>query len=134
VTTDDERERADLLSRIDFFRGCTPAEIEDVAKLVDDRHYAPGEELCHQSDATLDAFALIDGEVSVVVDGEQVATARPGDVIGELSMLGPGRRSATVVAATPVRAFVIDPREVDSVLAADPSASQRLGRHATNDE
>lgn len=134
MTTDDERERAEILSGIDFFRKCTPREIDDIAKLAEDRNYGPGEELCHQTDATLDAFALVDGEVSIIVDGEEVATARPGDVIGEMSMLGSGHRTATVVAITPVRVFVIDPREVDSVLAADPSASQRLGRHATNED
>jgi CRP/FNR family transcriptional regulator, cyclic AMP receptor protein len=129
VTTDDERERAEILRGIGFFRKCTPREIDDIAKLAVDRNYGPGEELCHQTDATLDAFTLIEGEVTIIADGEQVATARAGDVIGELSMLGSGHRTATVVAVTPVRAFVIDPREVDSVLAADPSAAQRLGGH-----
>jgi CRP-like cAMP-binding protein len=87
-----------------------------------------GEELCRQSDAQTDAFAIVDGEASVTVDGELVGTARPGDVIGELSMLGTGRRTATVSAITAVRVLVIDPREIDSVLAADPSSGQRLGR------
>ena len=133
MTTDEERERAEILRGIDFFRKCTDREIDDIAKLADDRNYAPGDELCHQRDATLDAFALVDGEVSIVHDGEQVATARAGDVIGELSMLGSGHRTATCVALTPVRAFVIDPREIDSVLAADPSAAQRLGRHEVSE-
>jgi hypothetical protein len=33
-----------------------------------------------------------------------------------------------VSAITAVRVLVIDPREIDSVLAADPSSGQRLGR------
>jgi CRP-like cAMP-binding protein len=128
MTQPESTATAELLSRIDFFRGCTPREIADIANVVVERRFAVGDALCRQGDAETDAFALIDGEASVVVDGEEVGTARPGDVIGELSMLGTGRRTATVTAITPARALVIDPREVDSVLAADPSSSQRLGR------
>jgi cAMP-dependent protein kinase regulator len=120
--------KAELLSRIEFFKGCTPREIDDIANLVVDKHIAAGEALCRQGDAETHAFALIEGEASVIVDGEPVGTAKPGDVIGELSMLGTGRRTATVTAISPMRLLVIDPREIDSVLAADPGSSQRLGR------
>jgi len=125
--------KAELLSRIEFFKGCTPPEIDDIANLVVDRHFAGGQALCRQGDAETHAFALIEGEASVIVDGETVGTAKPGDVIGELSMLGTGRRTATVAAITPVRVLVIDPREIDSVLAADPSSGQRLGRREHDD-
>jgi CRP-like cAMP-binding protein len=94
-----------------------------------DRHFAIGEELCRQGDAETHGFVLIDGDAAVVVDGEQVATATTGDVVGELSMLGTGRRTATLRALTPVHALLIEPDEIDSVLSADPSSSQRLGRH-----
>jgi CRP/FNR family transcriptional regulator, cyclic AMP receptor protein len=128
MTQPDTSGMAELLSRIEFFEGCTQREIDDIANLVVDRHFAAGETLCCQGDAETHAFALIEGEASVIADGEPVGTAKPGDVIGELSMLGTGRRTATVTAITPVHVLVIDPREIDSVLAADPSSSQRLGR------
>ncbi len=123
----DDVDKTTLLSEIDFFKGCTQREIEDIAKLTVDRRFPAGEELCQQGEAETEAFALIDGDASVIVDGKEVATAKPGDVVGELSMLGTGRRTATLRAITPVHALVIDPREVDSVLSADPSSSQRLG-------
>jgi cAMP-dependent protein kinase regulator len=132
MTNPGNADRAELLSQLDFFKGCTQREIDDIANLVVDRYFDMGEALCDQGDAETDAFALIEGEAAVMVDGEQVGTARPGDVIGELSMLGTGRRTATVSAITPVRVLVIDPREIDSVLAADPGSSQRLGRRKPN--
>ena len=46
-------------------------------------------------------------------------------------MLGDGRRQATLVARTSLRVLVLDPEEVDSVLAADPSAQRNLGPRAT---
>ncbi len=70
---------------------------------------------------------MVEGEAAVLVDGAQVATVTVGDVVGELSMLGNGHRTATLRALTPVHALVIEPDEIDSVLSADPSSSRRLG-------
>ena len=122
-------EKSALIAQVDFFKGCTQREINDVAKLLVDRHFAIGDELCRQGDAETHGFVLVEGEAAVLVDGEHVATASAGDVIGELSMLGTGRRTATLRALTPVHALLIEPDEIDSVLSADPSSSRRLGRH-----
>jgi len=53
---------------------------------------------------------------------------------GELSMLDSGRRSTTLRAVTPRQVLVLDPREIDSVLAADPSSARRLSRHGGSDD
>jgi CRP-like cAMP-binding protein len=124
----DAAEKSALIAQVDFFKGCTQREIDDVAKLLVDRHFAVGEELCRQGDSELNGFVLVDGEASVLVDGEQVAIATAGDVVGELSMLGTGHRTATLKALTPVHALLIEPDEIDSVLSADPSSARRLGR------
>lgn len=126
-------EKSALIAQVDFFKGCTQREIDDVAKLLVDRHFGIGEELCHQGDAVTYGFVLVDGEAAVVVDGEQVAIATGGDVVGELSMLGTGHRTATLRALTPVHALLIEPDEIDSVLSADPSSGQRLGRRDHDD-
>jgi CRP/FNR family transcriptional regulator, cyclic AMP receptor protein len=126
-------EKSALIGQVDFFKGCTQREIDDIAKLLEDRHFAAGEELCHQGEAETHGFVLVDGEAAVLVDDEQVATAGSGDVVGELSMLGTGHRTATLRALTPVHALLIAPDEIDSVLSADPSSAQRLGSHEHND-
>jgi CRP/FNR family cyclic AMP-dependent transcriptional regulator len=129
----DSSQKSALIAQIDFFRGCTQREIDDIAKLLVDRHFAVGDELCRQGEAETDGFVVVDGEAAVVEDGEEVGTAMPGDVVGELSMLGTGRRTATLRAVTPVHVLVIEPREIDSVLSADPSSGQRLGRREHDD-
>lgn len=55
----------------------------------------------------------------------------PGEVVGELAMLGDGHRKATLVARTPLRVLVLDADDIDSVLAADPHAQDNLGPRAT---
>jgi CRP/FNR family cyclic AMP-dependent transcriptional regulator len=129
----DTSQKSALIAQIDFFRGCTQREIDDIAKLLVDRHFAVGDELCRQGEAETHGFVLVDGEAAVVEDGEEVGTAKPGDVVGELSMLGTGRRTATLRAVTPVHVLVVEPQEIDSVLSADPSSGQRLGRREHDD-
>jgi CRP/FNR family cyclic AMP-dependent transcriptional regulator len=129
----DAAEKSALIGQVDFFSGCTKPEIDDIAKLLVDRHFAVGEELCHQGEAETHGFVLVDGEAAIIVDDEQVAVATRGDVVGELSMLDSGHRTATLRALTPVHALLIAPDEIDSVLSADPSSSKRLGRHEHNE-
>lgn len=124
----DVAEKSALIAQVDFFKGCTQRELQDIAKLLVDRHFAVGEELCRQGDSELNGFVIVDGDAAVLVDGEQVAIATAGDVVGELSMLGAGHRTATLKALSPVHALLIEPDEIDSVLAADPSSARRLGR------
>lgn len=129
----DAAAKSALISQVDFFSGCTQREIDDIAKLLADRHFAAGDELCHQGDAESYGFVVVEGEAAVIVDGEQAGTVTAGDVVGELSMLGNGHRTATLKALTPVHALLIEPDEIDSVLSADPSSGDRLGHRAHDD-
>lgn len=123
----DATQRATLLAEIDFFKGCTRRQVEDIAKLVSSRHLSSGDVLCRQGDFETDVFVLVDGEASVEINGKQVAVVGAGEVVGELSMEKGGHRTATLTASTPLHVLVLDPREVDSVLAADPSSAANLG-------
>lgn len=126
----DANERASLLSKVDFFKGCTERQVDEIARLVSSRELSAGEVLCRQGDHESDVFVLVDGEAKVEIDGKQIATVGTGEVVGELSMERGGHRTATLTALTPMRVLVLDPREVDSVLMADPGSAKNLGpRH-----
>jgi CRP-like cAMP-binding protein len=127
--SDDAKQAA--LAGVEFFQGLTPKELVDIARLAEERGYAVGEELCHESDFGRLVFVVLEGEADVDVGGKSVGTARAGDVVGELAMLGSGHRTATLTAITPMTVLVLEPDEVDSVLAADPSSAGRLGRRRT---
>lgn len=116
------------LAKVDFFEGCTDRELTDISHLAEQRGFAPGDELCHESAFDRIVFVVVDGEATVTKRGEEVGVVGAGDVVGELAMLGDGRRTATLTARTPMTVLALEPDEVDSVLAADPSSAQRLGR------
>ena len=54
-------------------------------------------------------FLLLEGMLDVEIDGETVARVGSGTVLGELAVLGNGRRTATLRAARPSRVAVLTP-------------------------
>jgi CRP/FNR family transcriptional regulator, cyclic AMP receptor protein len=63
------------------------------------------------------AFIIVSGTAAVSRGVEVIATVGPGDLVGELALLGDGRRTASVTAIEPVRALVMSAQEFASVLA-----------------
>jgi Cyclic nucleotide-binding domain len=68
-----------------------------------------GETLVVQGEPGADMFFLLEGMLEVEVDGEPVARVGSGAVVGELAVLGDGRRTATLRAARPSRVAVLTP-------------------------
>jgi CRP/FNR family cyclic AMP-dependent transcriptional regulator len=127
-------EKAAVLARIEFFKGCTQRQVDDIAKLVGERDLEKGDILCRQGERGTDAFVLVDGEAAVLLDGNQIAVVRGGEVVGELSIERGGVRTATLKAITPLRVLVVDTREIESVLSADPKSAKSLGPRKPGDE
>jgi CRP-like cAMP-binding protein len=83
----------------------TPVTFNDGDLLVQEGHFGR------------QAFIIASGS-AVVSRGEEIlATVGPGDIVGELALLGDGRRTASVTATEPVNAYVMSTQEFASVLA-----------------
>ncbi len=76
------------------------------------RRLDAGEALIEQGQEGRELFLILDGIVDVEVDGEEVAELGPGTLIGELALLGEGKRTASVYATTPTRVVVVPPEAV----------------------
>ena len=112
------------------FSQLTPAQLDQIARGSDDRHIAAGAILCREDDFGQEAFVVASGELSVEIAGRQVDIAGPGRLVGEWAMLMAGRRTATVRALTPATVVVIDPEDVDALLAAVPAVAAVVGPKA----
>lgn len=117
--------RLAVLRRLPMFESFTDAELAEIDSLVCQTVIAPGNTLVTQGRAGRQAFLVISGEAEVRVDGEVVAQATAGDVIGEMALLDNCPRSATVTAITPLEVFVIDPREFGALIS-DPRTARWL--------
>jgi hypothetical protein len=73
------------------------------------RRLGLGETLVDQGDLGADMFLLLEGVLDVEIDGDAVAQVGSGTVLGELAVLGDGRRTATLRATRPSRVAVLTP-------------------------
>ena len=65
------------------------------------KSYEPGNNIIREGSASDGLYILVEGRLDVLKDGIQVgALTQPGEVFGEVGMLGGGVRTATVKAAT----------------------------------
>jgi hypothetical protein len=75
------------------------------------RKLKEGDLLTTQGEVAASLFLLLDGVVTVEVDGTEVAALGPGALIGERALLEGGKRTATLRAATKVK--VAEARKVE---------------------
>ena len=72
-----------------------------------------GETLTTQGAWGSELYLLLDGVLSVEVDGTALAEVGPGTLLGERAVLEGGTRTATLRALTPVKAAVADAADID---------------------
>lgn len=77
------------------------------------RKVAAGELVVEQGTRGDELLLLLDGVLSVEVDGQLVAEVGPGAVLGERAILEHGRRTSTLRAVTPVKLAVAGADDID---------------------
>src|SRR5262245_638501 len=106
--------------------GCSEEELDAVARIASEREFAAGEMLMSEGDFGDSLFLVESGSADVSVKGDKVREVGRGDVVGEIAVLASGRRTASVVATSPVRAIWVFKRDVWDLERDAPGAAQRL--------
>jgi len=104
-----------------------PRELLDpILALGEEREFADGEALMRIGEAGSDLLLVVDGSVRVERPGFST-TIGPGELVGEIEVLDPGRgRLADIHAVGPVRAIAVSRERLLSALEADPRAALAL--------
>jgi len=118
--------KLDHLKQISLFEGCSNKELQAITKAGDEITMTAGTIVVDQGQMGREAFVLLDGEVTVKRNGRKITSLGAGAVVGELSLLDHGPRTATVVCDTDCTLFVIDARHFRAVLEHSPSISIKL--------
>ena len=77
------------------------------------RYLTAGSTLVRQGEPGSEIYLLLDGVVTVDVDGRPLCDVGPGAVLGERAVLEEGRRTSTVTAVTPIRVAVATKDDLD---------------------
>ena len=121
------------LRSIGIFDDLEPEDLAQLARAGTETWFTAGEPLCHEGEASDVVFVLLDGEVTVSqgagADACIVGIDGPGSCIGELAVLDPAPREATVVASTvAVRTLRLTGGAFRQALGASPAVSEAVIR------
>jgi hypothetical protein len=89
------------------------------------RRYGAGDLLVRQGDKGRELFLLLDGVLSVEIDGESIAQVGPGAIFGERSLVEHGRRTATLRALTKGKVAVAPAVDLDRAALMELSRNHR---------
>src|SRR4051812_10704256 len=104
------------LTRVPMFSHCTEQQLDRLASDVVERSVENGEGIIREGDAGEDFFVLADGAAEVTRGGRTVASLSPGDYFGELALLDPAPRDATVTATAPSNLLVLSRKTFTNAL------------------
>jgi len=116
----------DRLAAIPFFKGLSDDELDAVARVAEEREFAAGDPMTLEGDFGHCTFVIEAGTAQASVDGRHVDELGPGAVVGEVAVLSSGRRTASVVATSPVRALALFKRDVWALERDAPETAERL--------
>jgi CRP/FNR family cyclic AMP-dependent transcriptional regulator len=95
------------LKTIPLFSSLSEKALDTVAVFASETSVSAGKRLVHEGDYSYDLIVIESGTADVTKDGEVIASLGPGDVFGEMGMLTGGKRTADVVATSPMRLITL---------------------------
>ncbi|MEQ1439785.1 serine/threonine-protein kinase [Fontimonas sp. SYSU GA230001] len=109
------RESRDSLRRLHFFNAFSDDQIDEILNASTMMTYAPGQTLIEEGEIDNALYLLARGSADVLKGGKPIGRLDKGDCVGEVGFLTAARRTATVVAATPVLALKVNAALMDQV-------------------
>lgn len=115
-------ERVVHLRHVPLFSATPDHVLAGLATALDEVEFAAGKVLMKAGDVEDWLFVVIEGEVDVVRPDRRVRLG-PGSVVGELAVLDPRPRTATVTALTRVSAFRLSKPAFDEAVRTRPEVA-----------
>ena len=120
-----------LLAQVPIFEALGPDDLRRVADVAVPRHFAAGQVIFREGDASDTCYVVRTGHARAVrenTDGRTIALAHfgPGDIFGELAMFDDERRSATVEALDDLDAIAIAGSDMRRLLREHAEISAKL--------
>lgn len=119
-------QRLERLSGVSIFRALSRKELETLGRAADTVSFAAGTTLVKEGEAGREFFVVLEGEVSVQVGDREVAVLQDGSWFGELAIIDPAPRDATVTTLTPCELLVIDGRRFLPLLEEVPILAHKI--------
>jgi CRP/FNR family transcriptional regulator, cyclic AMP receptor protein len=103
-----QRQQVAQLSKVPLFANCSKRELSRLLSLGRTETVDAGHTLFVEGAPSSNMYVVLSGTAAVKKSGRRIARVGPGDVVGELSVILGGPRTATVQAETPIEWLVLD--------------------------
>lgn len=113
-------ERVAALHRIDLFAATPGSVLAAVAAAAEEVTLDAGAVLIEAGAVEDCCYAILTGRVQVLVNGRVLVEAGPGSTVGELAVLAPEPRSATVTTIEPSGFLRVHKATIDDLIADQP--------------
>ncbi len=114
------------LAKVSLFSSCSQKDLAKIAKAGDEVTMPAGSLIVDQGQTGREAFVVLEGTVTVKRNGKKVASLGPGTVVGELSLLDHGPRTATVITETDCTLLLLSQRNFLGVVDDVPALAHKL--------
>lgn len=116
----------EALAGVPLFSRCSGRDLKAIARHVEVIEVAAGDDVVRQGDEGDAMFVILSGSAEVWRDGERLRSLDPGAYFGELALLDPAPRAATVTATTAAELGAISVRMFRVLLRELPGLSAKL--------
>ncbi len=121
-------ELLDGLVSVPLFSACSRRDLGIVARHIEVLAVARGTTITEEGALGDAFFVILDGQATVRRRGRTVSTLGPGAWFGELAVLDPAPRNASIVAETPMTVGVVGARVFRAMLKDVPALTEKLLR------
>ncbi len=114
------------LAKVPLFSACSARDLGKIAKASERITLKAGTTMITQGTVGKQAFVILSGNATVKRNGKKIASTQVGAMVGELSLLDQGSRTATVVCDTDCDVLVLEQRKLLAVIDEVPAVGHKL--------
>jgi cAMP-dependent protein kinase regulator len=119
-------DRVEMLRSVPLFAVCKKRELQRIEKAIKVVDYDVDETVVKEGDPGDAFYVIFEGRAIVVRKGRTIAKLKEGNHFGELALLSPAPRNATVVTTKPSKLGVLKAKDFEKVLFEVPTVMPRL--------
>lgn len=114
------------LKRLNRLEGLSDDDLAKVVRAGRHLHLPADWSLISEKTPADKAYLLVDGTVSVRRGGEEIATLGPGDLIGEMAIVGHKLRNASVVSTAPLEVIHYTREDLEELIEEVPAFADAI--------
>lgn len=119
-------DRVNALKTIPLLAGLPHSDLEGLAKKVNEVRHPPGVEIIKEGTSGSSVFLIVEGSCEVRRGGAKIRDLHDGEFFGEISILDPAPRTATVRTTENCLLLVLEGYDFRTALKSSMQMSQKL--------